>query len=131
MRLEVGPKDLDFGQIVAVRRDTGEKLSFSLDKGQSNEKDQLVDNISKLLDKIQQDMLSKAELELKENIVLCRAWSECACNLAKKHLLLLPFCGRPSCEDNIKRDTAKYVRDLCTQNTSLELCVTNRISNCF
>jgi len=111
LRLEVGPKDLDCGQIVAVRRDTGEKLTFSLDNCQSDkrEKDPLVNNISKLLNQIQQDMLSKAEFELKENIVLCRAWSECARHLAAKRLLLLPFCGRPSCEDNIKQDTAKYV----------------------
>lgn len=67
-----------------------------------------MNNISELLNQIQQDMLSKAEFELKENIVLCRAWSECACHLAAKRLLLLPFCGHPSCEDNIKRDTAKY-----------------------
>lgn len=109
MRLEIGPKDLDRGQIIAVRRDTGEKLTLSLDiKGESGS-DKFVNTVSELLNQIQKDMLTKAEKELTENVVICRNWSECARNLAAKHLLLIPFCGRPSCEENIKQDTAKYV----------------------
>lgn len=109
LRLELGPKDIDKGQIVAVRRDNGEKLTIPLEKGtDENGKDKLVIKISELLNQIQQDMLAKAEKELKENVVLCRKWSECADHLAKKRLLLIPFCGRPICEDAIKRDTAKY-----------------------
>ncbi|VVC42792.1 WHEP-TRS domain,Prolyl-tRNA synthetase, class II,Proline-tRNA ligase, class II, C-terminal,Anticodon- [Cinara cedri] len=110
LRLEIGPKDLDRGQITAVRRDTGEKLSIPLDmhdKNNQNVQDLLVDKIHKLLEQIQQDMLAKAEQEMKNNVIICHKWSDCAINLAKKRLLLVPFCGRPSCEDNIKRDTAK------------------------
>jgi len=50
-------------------------------------------------------MYNKAEQELKENVVRCRKWSECAAHLDAKHSLLIPFCGQPICEDNIKRDT--------------------------
>lgn len=113
MRIEIGPKDLDRGQLTAVRRDNGEKLTIPLEKGQKDEYNKLAKRISELLFKIQQDMLSKAELELKNNVVLCRKWSECASHLAAKRLLLIPFCGRSSCEDNIKRDTAKYVHKKC------------------
>lgn len=109
LRLEIGPKDLERGQLIAVRRDNGEKLSIPLEKDPVNGYDKLVKRITELLDQIQQDMLTKAELELKQNVKLCRKWSECASHLASKHLLLIPFCGRPSCEDNIKRDTAKYI----------------------
>lgn len=110
LRLELGPKDLDNDQIVAVRRDTGEKLTLPLKKyyTDKSEKDQLVNTINELLNQIQNDMLFKAEQELKENIVLCHNWVECVHHLAAKRLLMIPFCGQPSCEDNIKRDTAKY-----------------------
>lgn len=109
MRLELGPKDLECSQLVAVRRDTGEKLTLSLDSYQANGNinDKLVERISELLDQMQQNMLAKAEQELKYNVVLCRKWSECAGHLAAKRLLLIPFCGRPHCENNIKRDTVK------------------------
>lgn len=92
-----------------MRRDNGEKLSIPLENSQTDGYNKFVKKITELLDQIQQDMLTKAELELQQNVKLCRKWSECATNLALKHLLLIPFCGRPSCEDNIKRDTAKYI----------------------
>lgn len=109
MRLELGPKDLDCGQIIAVRRDTGKKITLPFDRCPTDNtiNDKLVKIVGELLDDIQQDMLAKAEHELNENVIICHKWSECVSHLAKKHLLLIPFCGRPTCEDNIKRDTAK------------------------
>lgn len=104
LRLEIGPKDLDKNQIIAVRRDTGEKIILSIDPFE-NEK--FVKNIIELLNKIQRDMLAKAEKELKENIVISYNWLESINHLENKRLLLIPFCGYPACEDNIKRDTAR------------------------
>ncbi|XP_060881992.1 bifunctional glutamate/proline--tRNA ligase-like isoform X2 [Metopolophium dirhodum] len=106
LRLEIGPKDLDRNQMVAVRRDNGDKLTIPLE-GRPNDggNDKMVVRITELLNQIQQDMYNKAEQEMKENVVICRKWSECAAQLAAKRLLLIPFCGRPICEDNIKRDT--------------------------
>lgn len=109
MRLELGPKDLSCGQLTAVRRDNGEKLIVPLDdKCQNDGTDNLVSRIAELLNQIQNDMLFKAQEELKQNVIIVRQWSECAIHLAKKRLLLIPFCGNPNCEDNIKRDTTKY-----------------------
>lgn len=99
---------MDQGQIVAVRRDTGEKLILPLNNSETDENDNLLKRISALLERIQNDMLAKAEKELEKNVVICRQWTECFIHLAAKRLLLIPFCGRPTCEDNIKRDTAKY-----------------------
>ncbi|KAL5237027.1 hypothetical protein ACI65C_004437 [Semiaphis heraclei] len=107
LRLEIGPKDLDRSQLVAVRRDNGEKITIPLEgrKKDDGRNDKMVVRITELLNQIQQDMYAKAEQELKENVVICRKWSECAAHLAAKRLLLIPFCGRSICEDNIKRDT--------------------------
>ncbi|XP_022182838.1 bifunctional glutamate/proline--tRNA ligase-like [Myzus persicae] len=93
--------------MVAVRRDNGEKLTIPLEGRTKDDggNDKMVVRITELLNQIQQDMYLKAEQEMKENVVICRKWSECAPHLAAKRLLLIPFCGRPICEDNIKRDT--------------------------
>jgi len=108
--LEIGPKDLDRNQMVAVRRDNGEKLTIPLEGRTKDDSgnDKMVVRITELLNQIQQDMYAKAEQEMKENVVICRKWSECGAHLAAKRLLLIPFCGRPICEDNIKRDTTLY-----------------------
>jgi Anticodon binding domain. len=51
VRIELGPKDMKQNQLVAVRRDTGEKITIS--------KDSAVESISKLLDTIQSAMYEK------------------------------------------------------------------------
>lgn len=96
--------------MVAVRRDNGEKLTIPLEGRTKDDSgnDKMVVRITELLNQIQQDMYAKAEQEMKENVVICRKWSECGAHLAAKRLLLIPFCGRPICEDNIKRDTTLY-----------------------
>lgn len=115
---------MDRREIVAVRRDTGEKLTLPIDECQidKRENDKLVKSIGDLLDKIQQDMFAKAEKELKDNVIMSHNWSECISHLAKKRLLLIPFCGRPTCEDNIKRDTAMYELILNIHNICL-ICI--------
>lgn len=51
IRIELGPKDLAQQQLVAVRRDTGVKVTIK--------RDNAVQEIVKLLDTIQADMLAK------------------------------------------------------------------------
>lgn len=116
MRLEIGPKDLDRNQMVGVRRDNGEKLTIPLEEcpKDAGENDKMVVRITEILNQIQKDMYAKAEQEMKKNVVICHKWSECAAHLAAKRLLLIPFCGLPICEDNIKRDTTLYENILKT-----------------
>jgi len=41
-------------------------------------------------------------------MVLSHDWEEFCNGLEQKKLLQAPFCGSISCEDNIKKDSARY-----------------------
>lgn len=97
IRIELGPRDIKNGEYVAVRRDTGEKLTMK--------KDSISGDVAKLLDTIQSDMFAKAKKELDEHISVCDDWQEFVSALDKSHLIMSPFCGIESCEDSIKDDS--------------------------
>uniref|UniRef100_A0A8D8TL22 Bifunctional glutamate/proline--tRNA ligase n=1 Tax=Cacopsylla melanoneura TaxID=428564 RepID=A0A8D8TL22_9HEMI len=99
VRIELGPKDMKQNQLVAVRRDTGEKITISKDKA--------VENITSLLDNIQTSMFEKAKKDLDAHLVTSKKWNEFTDNLDKSNIILAPFCGQESCEDKIKADSAR------------------------
>ncbi|KAG8123286.1 hypothetical protein E2320_018816 [Naja naja] len=77
VRLEVGPRDMKNHQFVAVRRDTGEKLSFS--------ESEAVDQLSHVLEEIHLNLYNRVAMEIVQ----------------------IPFCGEIECEDWIKKATAR------------------------
>ncbi|KAL7727828.1 hypothetical protein ACLKA6_019764 [Drosophila palustris] len=99
IRIELGPKDLKAQQIVAVRRDTGEKQTIALAD--------LEKKIPALLEAIHESMLAKATLDLKSHTKVVKAWSDFCNLLEQKNMLLTPFCGDTNCEDKIKADSAR------------------------
>lgn len=103
IRVELGPKDLEKSQIVACRRDTGEKLNLSLSTA--------VNDISALLEEIQKCLYAKAKKEMDTYQAQVTEWSEFLEKLNNKYTLVAPFCGRPACEDNIKKDSVRESTD--------------------
>jgi len=99
IRVELGPKDLKQGQLVAVRRDTGEKITL--------QRTSAVSDLKKLLDTIQQSMLDKATKDLKDHTKLCKNWDDFCKQLEGKNIILAPFCGDIPCEESIKKDSAR------------------------
>lgn len=109
LRLELGPKDLEKKQIMAVRRDTSEKKAISLEKMETE--------IPSLLDDIQQSLLKKAEKHLHSSIVTLvhpyeknDSKASAALKEAEKHLnanklIFAPWCGQPACEEKFKEKT--------------------------
>ena len=63
IRIELGPRDLKQGQVVMVRRDTGQKIPFK-------EAD-VPSKIEKLLQEIQDNLFAKAKALLQEKNLLC------------------------------------------------------------
>ncbi|XP_047994317.1 bifunctional glutamate/proline--tRNA ligase isoform X1 [Leguminivora glycinivorella] len=106
IRVELGPKDLAKGELVAVRRLTGEKLTL---KRTTAPKD-----LTDLLEKTHHEMLTKATKERDERLSSVTKWEDFTAALEKKHILLAPFCGEISCEDNIKNDSARTDDDATT-----------------
>lgn len=103
IRVELGPKDLEKSQVMACRRDTGEKLSIGLSD--------LVSSISEQLEDIQSKLYAKAKRQMDEHQIQVTSWEEFLVKLNAKCTLIAPFCGRPACEDNIKKDSVRDVAD--------------------
>ncbi|CAK9797250.1 Bifunctional glutamate/proline--tRNA ligase [Anthophora plagiata] len=99
IRIELGPKDLEKGQVTFVRRDNSERVTAN--------RSEAVTALRTLLTNIQTNMLAKARQNLNEHIKHANDWESFCSHLNQKNLLLSPFCGESSCEDNIKADSAR------------------------
>jgi len=99
IRIEIGPRDVKTGQYVAVRRDNGEKITYPLE---SAEKD-----VSALLKDIHQSLFNKATKQLEDHTVILHDFKNFLPELDKKNIILAPFCGEPSCEENIKKESTR------------------------
>ncbi|CAG4984607.1 unnamed protein product [Colias eurytheme] len=107
IRVELGPKDISRGEIVAVIRLTGEKRTLKRDSAPKE--------LVTTLEKIHEDMLNKAIKERDERLSSVTKWEDFISALEKKHILLAPFCGEIPCEDNIKNDSARNEDDQTTE----------------
>ncbi|XP_038206760.1 bifunctional glutamate/proline--tRNA ligase isoform X3 [Zerene cesonia] len=107
IRVELGPKDISRGEIVAVIRLTGEKRTLKRDSAPKE--------LVTTLEKIHEDMLNKATKERDERLSSVTKWEDFTSALERKHILLAPFCGEISCEDNIKNDSARNEDDQTTE----------------
>jgi len=94
VRLELGPRDMKNSQYVAVRRDTGEKLTMR--------KAGLEDDLPALLETIQSSMFARAKQELTDHLKVVTTFDAFLSGLEAKCLLQAPFCGEIPCEDQIK-----------------------------
>uniref|UniRef100_A0A646QDB6 Bifunctional glutamate/proline--tRNA ligase n=1 Tax=Hemiscolopendra marginata TaxID=943146 RepID=A0A646QDB6_9MYRI len=99
IRIELGPRDIKKEEFVAVRRDTGEKLIFK----EAN----VIRELKNLLDKIHESMFNKAKKDLDDHYCECKDWNDFCKKLDQRFIILAPFCGDISCEDKIKKDSAK------------------------
>lgn len=100
LRIELGPKDLEKKQLIAVRRDTGEKITVPLANAATE--------IPKILNTIQAELLSRAEQDLKAHTKIVTDWKEFCPVLDAKNIILAPFCETVDCEENIKKDSARF-----------------------
>lgn len=97
IRIELGPKDLQKNQLIAVRRDQGTKISIPLN-GAANQ-------IEALLEDIQSTLFRNAKTEFHSAVIQAYTWNDFVSHLNNKKLLLSPFCGIPDCEDMIKKES--------------------------
>ncbi|XP_046992182.1 bifunctional glutamate/proline--tRNA ligase [Schistocerca americana] len=99
IRVEIGPKDLKQKQIIAVRRDNGEKIPIP--------RDSAVSELQQLLETIHHSLFNKAKNDLDQHTKLTKKWTEFCQIVDQKNIVLAPFCGEVECEDNIKKDSAR------------------------
>ena len=103
LRLEIGPKDIAQGQVMLVRRDTGEKMAVKEEK--------LVETVKALLDNIQENLFTRAKKFLEENIRETSNYNEFKEIIEKQRGLIKTYwCGSKDCEDKIKEETKASIR---------------------
>jgi len=103
LRLEVGPRDLEQGVALAVRRDTGEKSAIPLAD--------LAQQVPLFLKDIQASLFQQAADFLKKNTHRVHSYQEFKDVLAEKKGFVLGFwCGAADCEEKIKDETKATIR---------------------
>ncbi len=118
IRVELGPKDIEAGQCVLVRRDTREKTVVSL--GEAAEK------AGELLETIQKDMFERAKKHRDSHIYDAHNYAEFTQTVeSKQGFIRGMWCGSQDCEDKIKEDYSATSRCMpfTDQERISEVCV--------
>ena len=98
LRLEIGPKDIEKGVCVLVRRDTGEKVEAKLDD--------IENTVKKLIETIQKDMFDAAKKFLDSHIDVALTKDELVSKMdSKKGFIKAMHCGCIECEQALKDET--------------------------
>ena len=98
LRVEIGPKDIENGQCVLVRRDTREKQFISLD--------QLEAAVEQGLSDLHDAMYQRALKNLEEKTFTATTYEEFLDTAQNKPgFIKAMWCGDSACEDKIKEDT--------------------------
>ncbi|MFC0188671.1 proline--tRNA ligase [Fictibacillus aquaticus] len=117
LRLEIGPKDIERGEAVLVRRDSGLKESVPFGKLESV--------IPEMLEDIQLSLLEKAKSHRESKTDTVTSLEEMATSLAEKPgFKKAMWCGKKECEDVIKEKTGATSRCIPFEQTRAgENCV--------
>ena len=118
LRIELGPRDLAENRCVAVRRDTREKITVSLDEIETV--------IPQLLDTIQREMFERAKAHRDSHISDAHDYREfCEAVETKPGFIRGMWCGEQACEDQIKEETGATSRCIpfADQERISDVCV--------
>ena len=115
--IEIGPKDIEAGQAVIVRRDNREKTVVSLDN--------ITEAVGEILEKMQADMLAKATAHRDANTHEAHNWEEFTDILTRKQgFIKAMWCGDRACEEAIKDETGATTRCMPFEQEHLsDVCV--------
>ncbi|MDO4302038.1 MAG: proline--tRNA ligase [Clostridia bacterium] len=103
VRAELGPRDIENNQAVLVRRDNGEKITVSLDN--------IEEEVTKLLDTIQKDLLEKARKHRDAHTYTAENMEEFEKTLKETPgFIKAMWCGDEACELEIKEKTGATSR---------------------
>lgn len=116
-RIEIGPKDIENGKCVFVRRDTREKIEVALDEVEAKSE--------ALLEQIHNDMYERAKAHLESHTYSATNWDEfCDIINNKPGFVKAMWCGCQECEDRIKDELAATSRCMPFEQEHLsDVCV--------
>ena len=103
VRIELGPKDIEKGKCILVRRDTSEKIEVEFKDVQNK--------IEELLDLIQKNMYNICLERMKQKTSIAHNMEEFKTNLQNNQgLIKTMWCGSAECEDKIHDETGAKSR---------------------
>ena len=103
VRIEIGPRDIENGVAVLVRRDTLEKETVELTN--------LENRISELLEEIQKNMYDICLKRREEKTTVAYTLDEILNNLNENQgYVKTMWCGDTACEDKVKEVTGAHSR---------------------
>jgi prolyl-tRNA synthetase len=116
IRIELGPKDLAQGQVVVVRRDTGEKKPMP--------QEALAIELPKMLDEIQASLFKKAKVRMEAGFSTVNTYDELKATLKEKGgFVFAPWCGSRECEKRISDKTKATIRLLPATAEDAPACI--------
>lgn len=105
IRLELGPRDMENGQVVLVSRVTGEKKMVA--------QEHLVEEVQNMLAEIHQQMYDKAKQFRDDNFSSVDTLDEFKAFLEEKRgFALAGWCGSAACEAQVKEETGATSRNI-------------------
>ena len=117
IRVELGPKDIEAGKCVIVRRDTREKIEVSLDE--------VAAKAAELMDVIQKDMFERAKAHRDAHITDVKTYAAFKDAVENKPgFIRAMWCGDEACEVKIKEDTTATSRCMPFEQEEIsDVCV--------
>jgi prolyl-tRNA synthetase len=105
LRLEIGPKDIEKGSVVLVRRDSREKRPTPMSG--------LAAAVSSLLDQIQRDLFERALRFREDHTTRTSSYDEFKQIMeGRPGFVITQWCGTRDCEAAIKAETQATIRSL-------------------
>ncbi|MEA4946328.1 MAG: proline--tRNA ligase [Oscillospiraceae bacterium] len=112
LRVEIGPRDIENGVCMAVRRDNGEKVEVQLAR--------LGECIPALLDTVQQGLFDKAKANLDSHIFEAHSLEEAKkLQEEKGGFIKTMWCGDAACEEKMKEQAGLSSRCIPFQQENL------------
>ncbi|MEF2878375.1 MAG: proline--tRNA ligase [Blautia sp.] len=117
VRIECGPKDMEAGQAVIVRRDTREKTIVALEE--------LAQKVTEILENMQKDMLERARTHREAHTYVAADYETFKATINEKPgFVKAMWCGCRECEDKVKEDVQATARCIpFEQETLSDKCV--------
>jgi prolyl-tRNA synthetase len=116
IRVEIGPRDIKNNQVVAVRRDTGEKDSLA--------RENVIERTASLLDEIQKNLFNRSKAFQEANIHDAKAMAEFTQIIDNQRgFVKAAWCGNPVCENQIKDETSATIRIVPLESAGEGSCV--------
>jgi prolyl-tRNA synthetase len=113
LRLEIGPKDLEKGQVFSARRDTREKAAIAFGD--------LAARVPALLDEIQASLFARALAFREAHTSEAGDWAEFQAHMeGRPGFVIASWCGSAACEAAIKAETQATVRNIPLGSTRVD-----------